>query len=120
MEKIDVVKLVNQDARELENTMKNIFEKLLSMTDEEKFKNLKELIIEVSKKATDDEYVKLCKTNLKLASNLDKDTLKAFLKLRMSVSNSLPEELAKKDAMLLKKALEESEETIRKKIQAAM
>ncbi len=120
MEKIDVAKLVSQDAKELENTMKNVFEKLLSMSDEEKFNNLKELIGEVSKKATDEQYVKLCKTNLKLAASLDENTLKAFLKLRMSVSNSLPKEFAQKDAALLNKALEESDETIRQKIQAAM
>jgi hypothetical protein len=120
METLDVTKIINQNAQELENTMKSIFETLLSMTDEEKFNNLKNLIMEVAKSATDDQYVKLCKVNLKLASSLDKETLKAFLKIRMSVSSALPQELAQKDSTLLKRALDESDESVKQKIQAAM
>ncbi|MGD9901755.1 MAG: dehydrogenase [Desulfurella sp.] len=120
METLDVTKIINQNAQELENTMKSVFETLLSLPDEEKFNNLKNLIIEVAKNATDDQYVKLCKVNLKLASSLDKETLKAFLKLRMSVSSALPQEFAQKDSNLLKRALDESDESVKQKIQAAM
>jgi hexokinase len=120
METLDVTKIINQDAQELENTMKSVFETLLSMTDEEKFNNLKNLIMKVAKSTTDDQYLKLCKVNLKLASSLDKETLKAFLKIRMSVSSALPQELAQKDSTLLKRALDESDESVKQKIQAAM
>jgi hypothetical protein len=120
METLDVTKIINQDAQELENTMKSVFETLLSLTDEEKFNNLKNLIMKVAKSTTDDQYLKLCKVNLKLASSLDKETLKAFLKIRMSVSSALPQELAQKDSTLLKRALDESDESVKQKIQAAM
>ncbi|MFP3165306.1 MAG: dehydrogenase [Acidianus sp.] len=100
--------------------MSKLFQQLLQMKDEDKINTLKGLIREMAEKATDEEYLNLCKTNLKLASTLPDDVLKAFIQLRMQASSQLPKDLHDRDMKLLTKALGEVDTQIREKISRNM
>jgi hypothetical protein len=116
MEKIDILKIASLNDSDREKTMQELFKTMLSMSDVEKTAVLKELVKEMAEKASDSQYLNLCITNLKLASSLDDETLKAFLKLRMSVSSSLPKDLAERDMKFIKEGLGKADENTRAKI----
>ena len=116
MEKIDILKIASLNDSEREKTMQELFKTMLSMSDAEKTAVLKELVKEMAEKASDSQYLNLCITNLKLASSLDDETLKAFLKLRMSVSSSLTKDLAERDMKFIKEGLGKADENTRAKI----
>lgn len=120
MEKIDILKIASQNPQEMEKSMESVFQTLLTLSDEEKFNNLKELITQMAEKGSDNEYLQLCKVNLKLASNLDNETLKAFLQLRLSVSSSLPKSLGERDMKFLNQALSSIDDQVRQKITTLM
>ena len=70
----------------------------------------------MAEKANDEEYINLCKTNIKLASTLPDNILKAFLKIRLQASAELPKNIHDKDMNMINRALALVEPSIREKI----
>ncbi|EZQ11262.1 MULTISPECIES: hypothetical protein [Acidianus] len=102
----DIVQISKLPEKERENAMEKLFEGLMKMNDDKaKLDALKSLIKEMVEKATDDEYINLCLTNLKIASKLPDEQLKPFIQLRLRASQELPANLSKRDNDMMQKAL---------------
>ncbi|AEB95174.1 hypothetical protein [Metallosphaera cuprina] len=117
---IDVVQIARLSERERESTMRSLFQQLLALNDDQKLSTLKGLVKEMGEKANDEEYINLCKTNMKLASTLSDDMLKVFLKIRLQASAELPKNIHDRDMNMINRALALVEPSIREKIQRNM
>ncbi len=116
----DIVQISKLSDKEREQTMSNLFSELLKMPDNQKIEALKALLKEMGDKASDYEYINLCKTNIKIASSLPESTLSAFLKLRMQAVSQLPKNYQDRDQKLMMTALNMFDENTKNKIMKAM
>jgi len=66
------------------------------------------LLKDVQKNGTDEEYVKLCRTNISIAGTLDEKTLKSFMEARMKANKKLDSAGQSRDMKNLMKAMEGS------------
>jgi len=116
----DIVQISKLNEKEREKTMSSLFSELLKMPDKQKLEILKNLLKEMGDRASDEEYINLCKTNIKIASSLPEDTLSAFLKLRMQAVSELPKNYQDRDQKLMMNALNTFSDDIKNKIMNAM
>ncbi|AWR93572.1 dehydrogenase [Acidianus brierleyi] len=116
----DIVQISKLNEKEREKTMSSLFSELLKMPDKQKLEILKNLLKEMGDRASDEEYINLCKTNIKVASSLPEDTLSAFLKLRMQAVSELPKNYQDRDQKLMMNALNTFSDDIKNKIMNAM
>ncbi len=116
----DIVQISKLNEKEREKTMSSLFSELLKMPDNQKLEILKNLLKEMGDRASDKEYINLCKTNIKIASSLPEDTLSAFLKLRMQAVSQLPKNYQDRDQKLMMNALNTFNDNIKSKIMNAM
>jgi len=117
---LDIVQISKLNDKEREKTMSSLFSELLKMPDKQKLEILKNLLKEMGDRASDEEYINLCKTNIKIASSLPEDTLSAFLKLRMQAVSELPKNYQDRDQKLMMNALNTFSDDIKNKIMNAM
>jgi hypothetical protein len=106
--------------KEREEVMSKLFSQLMSMDERQKVEAMREMIKYMAEKATDEEYLNLCRTNIKLASGLQDNVLSSFLKVRMQAVSQLPKELRDRDQRLLATALQSLDEKTREKMMKAM
>ncbi len=116
----DLIQVARLNEKEREEAMSKLFSQLMAMDDRQKLEALRQLIRFMAEKATDEEYLNLCKTNVKIASSLPDNVLSAFLKLRMEAVSGLPKELQGRDQRLLSLALQGLDERSRQKVMMAM
>ncbi len=116
----DIVQISRLSDKEREQVISNLFSELLKMPDNQKIEALKALLKEMGDKASDEEYINLCKTNIKVASSLPESTLSAFLKARMQAISQLPKNYQVRDQKLLMAALNTFDESTKNKILNAM
>ncbi|MCL4352781.1 MAG: dehydrogenase [Firmicutes bacterium] len=113
---IDVLTIAALPEEDREATMGQMFQQLLPLNVEQQKNALGDLLRQMGEKASDQQYLDLCATNLKLAAMLPDKTLHQFLAVRMQAAAELPSELAERDGTLLRQALEHADHGIREKI----
>jgi hypothetical protein len=96
--------------------MGQMFQQLLPLSAEQQKEALGDLLRQMGEKASDQQYLDLCATNLKLAAMLPDATLKQFLAVRMQAVSELPPALAERDRTLLRQALDQADHAIGEKI----
>lgn len=120
MEAIDIVAIANLDKEQRAQKMGELFQQLLAMPVSQREEALANLIADMAQRGSDEAYLALCRTNLELAAAMPDELLRSFLKLRMSVSASLPEALSARDAAMIKNAMATVSPSVREKISAQM
>ncbi|MCI2415190.1 MAG: dehydrogenase [Candidatus Aramenus sp.] len=116
----DLIQVSRLNDKEREEVMSKLFSQLMSMDERQKVEAMREMIKYMAEKATDEEYLNLCRTNIKLASGLQDNVLSSFLKVRMQAVSQLPKELRDRDQRLLATALQSLDEKTREKMMKAM
>jgi len=106
--KMDAKKILKMDANEQKKEMTETFTKMLKGDKNEMTKQLYALLKDVQKEGTDEEYVKLCKTNVSIAGSLDEKTLKIFMDARLKANKQLDSAGQSRDMKNLTKAMEGS------------
>lgn len=116
MNQFDTVAIANLSDEERAQTMGELFKQLSSLSADQQMEALRPLIQDMAQRANDEEYFKLCQTNLTLAAALPDAQLKPFLANRMKASASLPAELTKRDMQHVQEAISKVDSTVREKI----
>jgi hypothetical protein len=106
--KMDANKILKMDSNEQKKTMTDAFTGMLKEDQNEMTNQLYSLLKDVQKNGTDEEYVKLCKTNISIAGSLDEKTLKSFMEARMNANKKLDSAGQSRDMKNLMKAMEGS------------
>ncbi len=116
MNQFDTVAMANMSDEKRAETMGQLFQQLGPLSAEQQVEALRPLIRDMAERANDDEYFKLCQTNLILAAALPDAQLKPFLANRMKASASLPDPLAKRDMKHVQEALVKVDPSVQEKI----
>ncbi|MEM0140373.1 MAG: hypothetical protein QXZ44_07190 [Ferroplasma sp.] len=109
------VEISEMDDKDRENEMNKIFGELFNKKPEEIVEELESMITDM-RKATDDNYLKLCLTNLGITSNLSDEKLKDFVSLRLKANSRLPDYIKNRDMQILQKAIKQAPAEIRDRV----
>jgi len=101
----EISKILKMDKEKQSATMLQIFQGLLGKSIDEIASAMKDMIMQVDKAGTDNEYVKLCETNLGLVRSLPPETAEKIIRARLKAQAELPEKQKKRDTADLSKAL---------------
>ncbi len=116
---VNTEKIAKMDEEKRKEEMSKVFEKLFKDKEEKQIKTLKEMVTDM-KKATDDEYLNLCLTNMGIAATLPEDQLKGFITVRMKANSELPDELKTRDMKMLNEAMAKAPEDVKAKLAPLM
>ncbi len=105
---MDANKILKMDSNEQKKAMTEAFTGMLKEDQNEIANQLYSLLKDVQKNGTDEEYVKLCRTNISIAGPLDEKTLKSFMGARMKANKKLDSAGQSRDMKNLMKAMEGS------------
>lgn len=105
---MDANKILKMDSNEQKKAMTEAFTGMLKEDQNEIANQLYSLLKDVQKNGTDEEYVKLCRTDISIAGSLDEKTLKSFMGARMKANKKLDSAGQSRDMKNLMKAMEGS------------
>ncbi len=101
----DIVKMSQVDQKKV---MTQIFTDMLKKSEQNQINDMRSMILDVQKYATDKEYINLCKVNLSIVSTLPEATIKVVLKERLASQNMLEGKAKERDSRNLMQAINES------------
>ncbi|RIV21956.1 dehydrogenase [Alicyclobacillaceae bacterium I2511] len=116
MEFPDMIGLAQLSDEQRQQQLSTLFQQLMPLPASEQVSLMKALIQQMAEKATDVQYLNVCKTNLQIAAQLPDSDLKGFLAIRAQAASQLTPNLADRDKKLLQEALGKADPTIQEKI----
>ncbi len=116
MSKIDIVGISRMTPAHRHVQMKQLFETVMHEPDAEQINVLRGLVEMMAEKASHDEFINLCFTNLDLLAERSDIEVRHFLELRAKAVSALPLKLKKRDRALFNEALDQLDQPNRDKI----
>ncbi|KAA8923390.1 hypothetical protein [Thermoplasma sp.] len=101
----DIAKILRMKKQDQSDAMLSIFKGLLDKDVEAISTAMKGLIEEVNRIANDEEYIRLCETNLNLVRSLPEDTAEKIIRSRLKAQADLPDSERSRDSKNLAEAL---------------
>ncbi len=114
-----IVEISEMNPEDMEKEMKEILYSIKDHSENDIIDTLKGFLIEM-RKVNDENYLKLCITNMSIISKFNDDDLKNFIMLRLKANSEVPDFIQKRDLDIIKKALEKAPEDVRNRISKFM
>lgn len=117
---IDPIQIAKLPESQREAAIKSILQTLFSLREDQAFQALKDVLLTLAQRATDDEYINWCKTTMKILASYSDDVIRAGLTLRSRVVASLDKRFQDRDQAIVSRVLTLLDESTREKLMRNM